>query len=226
MAIQRQRLLARLGHDFQDSELLDLALTHRSRGSVNNERLEFLGDAALNFIVGEVLYHKLSSVDEGDLSRQRASLVKGVTLAKMARELELGEHLLLGTGELKSGGHRRDSILADAVEAIIGAIYLDAGMDACKKCVLNWFASRLDAVSSAADQKDAKTRLQEFLQAQGRPLPEYSIVDVGGEQHSQQFSVQCVVDGLKQPATGEGSSRKAAEKQAAEQALNRLQGER
>ena len=191
MIDSRQRLQVQLGYEFKTVALLELALTHRSCGARNNERLEFLGDAALNFIMGEALYQQLTAVDEGDLSRQRATLVKGKTLAEIARELNLGEHLLLGSGEMKSGGHRRDSILADAVEAIIGAIYLDSGMAECKKCVLRWFASRLNKVSASADQKDAKTRLQEFLQGRSRPLPQYSVVAVSGEQHCQHFSVQC-----------------------------------
>lgn len=225
MIEDRRRLQSQLGYQFNNESLLERALSHRSRGKNNNERLEFLGDAALDFIIGEALFHKLSEVDEGDLSRQRASLVKGATLAKLARELKLGDYLLLGTGELKSGGHRRDSILADALEAIIGAIYLDSDMETCKRCVLSWFATRLESVSSDADHRDAKTRLQEFLQARGRPLPEYTVVSVEGEQHCQLFTVNCQAEGIKQAVQAQASSRKEAEKSAAAQALKILQGE-
>ncbi len=224
MKINKQRLLARIGHNFQKPELFELALTHRSRGAHNNERLEFLGDAALNFIIGEALYQQLPTAKEGDLSRLRASLVKGVTLAEVARELELGDHLLLGSGEMKSGGHRRDSILADTVEAIIGAVFLDSGMLACKACVLTWYADRLKNIGEVGDQKDAKTRLQEYQQAKGCELPVYSVAAVSGEAHNQYFNVSCKVEGLKETVCGEGSSRKIAEKQAAERALNLLQG--
>ena len=224
MNISRQQLLLRIGYEFHDADLFGLALTHRSRGSRNNERLEFLGDAALNFIVGEALFQNYPAAREGDLSRMRASLVKGETLAAIARELELGEHLLLGPGEMKSGGHRRDSILADTVEAIIGAILLDGGMAACKTCVLAWFSDRLDSVLDTGDQKDPKTRLQEYLQARGDALPNYVVASVEGEPHQQHFKVRCEVESLTGPVVGEGSSRKLAEKQAAQRALKQLQG--
>lgn len=222
MDINRQRLLKRIGYQFNDQALLDLALTHRSYGAANNERLEFLGDAALNFIIGHAIYQRLPDTSEGDLSRYRASLVKGTTLAVIARELGLGDHLKLGGGEKKSGGHRRDSILADAVEAIIGAIYLDGGMPHCEKTVLEWFASRLDNLSETS-LKDPKTQLQEFLQARGRSLPVYEVIEVSGEAHNQHFTVECSVDGLSTPTRGEGSSRRAAEKLAAAAALSGLQ---
>ncbi|MEZ5529151.1 MAG: ribonuclease III [Porticoccaceae bacterium] len=215
-------MLKRIGYQFNDQALLDLALTHRSYGAANNERLEFLGDAALNFIIGHAIYQRLPDTSEGDLSRYRASLVKGTTLAVIARELGLGDHLKLGGGEKKSGGQRRDSILADAVEAIIGAIYLDGGMTHCESTVLEWFASRLDNLSETS-LKDPKTQLQEFLQARGRPLPVYEIIEVSGEAHDQHFTVECSVDGLCTPTRGEGSSRRAAEKLAAAAALSGLQ---
>lgn len=222
MDINRQRLLNRIGYQFNDQALLDLALTHRSFGAANNERLEFLGDAALNFIIGHAIYQRLPGTSEGDLSRYRASLVKGTTLAVIARELGLGDHLKLGGGEKKSGGHRRDSILADAVEAIIGAIYLDGGITPCEKTVLEWFSSRLDNLSETS-LKDPKTQLQEFLQARGRSLPVYEVIEVSGEAHNQHFTVECSVDGLSAPTRGEGSSRRAAEKIAAAAALSGLQ---
>ncbi|TNE78053.1 MAG: ribonuclease III [Gammaproteobacteria bacterium] len=221
MDINKQRLLNRIGYQFNDQALFELALTHRSYGADNNERLEFLGDAALNFIIGHAIYQRLPDTSEGDLSRYRASLVKGATLALIAKELDLGEHLKLGGGERKSGGHRRESILADAVEAIIGAIYLDGGMAACEKAVLSWFADRLNNLS-ATSLKDPKTQLQEFLQARGRSLPVYEVIDISGEAHSQHFTVQCSVEGLARPTTGEGSSRRAAEKKAAAAALSGL----
>lgn len=221
MNISKQRLLKRIGHEFNDPELLELALTHRSCGSKNNERLEFLGDAALNFIIGYAIYQRLPDSKEGELSRYRASLVKGVTLAEIATELELGEHLHLGGGEMKSGGHRRASILADSVEAIIGAIYIDSGMASCECCVLQWFNSRLDNLDKNG-QKDSKTQLQELMQARGHALPVYEVVNISGEEHSQKFTVECRIEVLRKPTTGLGSSRRNAEKQAAEIALKGL----
>ena len=225
MNISKQRLLQRIGYDFNDSDLFELALTHRSHGSHNNERLEFLGDAALNFIIGHAIFQRLPESKEGELSRYRASLVKGITLAEIANELRLGEHLHLGGGEMKSGGHRRASILADTVEAIIGAIYIDGGMASCEACVLQWFDSRLENLAQSG-QKDAKTKLQEFMQARGYSLPLYEVVDISGEAHSQEFTVECRVEGLKKPTKGQGSSRRNAEKQAAETALKGLLNER
>lgn len=214
----KQRLLDRIGYQFRDSSLFDLALTHRSHGSVNNERLEFLGDAALNFIIGHAVYQRLPQVKEGDLSRYRANLVKGATLTEIARELELGKYLNLGAGELKSGGHHRASILADTVEAIIGAVYLDGGISVCERVVLQLFSDRLANLSEKT-LRDPKTQLQELMQARGRPLPTYEVVSVTGEAHSQFFTVKCKVDGLKIHALGEGSSRRTAEKNAAAKAL-------
>lgn len=221
MDINKQRLLKRLGYHFKDPALFELALTHRSCGASNNERLEFLGDAALNFIIGYAIYCRLPDTSEGELSRYRASLVKGATLALIARELGIGDHLKLGVGERKSGGHRRESILADALEAIIGAIYLDGGMGACESAVLQWFADRLDNLSDT-NLKDPKTQLQELLQARGKALPVYEVIDVSGEAHRQHFTVRCSAEGLPGPTVGEGSSRRAAEKQAAAAALSGL----
>lgn len=221
MNISKQRFLDRIGYSFDDPELLELALTHRSCGAKNNERLEFLGDAALNFIVGNAIYLRLPNSKEGELSRYRANLVKGVTLTEIANELMLGEHLHLGSGEMKSGGHRRASILADTVEAIIGAIYLDGGMEACEHFVLKLYDSRLDNLGHTA-LKDPKTELQEVMQASGYDLPEYKVIDVSGEAHSQLFTVECSIKNLKQPTIGRGSSRRNAEKEAAKKALKGL----
>ena len=221
MDITKQQFLNRVGYQFKDPALLDLALTHRSYGAHNNERLEFLGDAALNFITGHAIYQRLPDVREGELSRYRSNLVKGVTLTEIANELQLSEHLHLGAGEMKSGGHHRASILADTVEAIIGSIYLDGGMSACESSVLQWFETRLDNLEGEG-LKDPKTQLQEFMQARSSALPVYEVASVSGEEHNQQFTVHCKVDGLKQPTIGHGNSRRHAEKQAAEKALKGL----
>lgn len=219
------RLSQRLGHTFVRRELLELALTHRSHGSRNNERLEFLGDSILGFTIGAALFEQFPRGREGQLSRLRAQLVSGETLAELAREMELGDCLRLGEGEMKSGGFRRASILADAVEALIGAIYLDAGLEKARERVLDWFASRLQNLSLET-AKDPKTRLQEWLQAKGLPLPEYRVVNIGGAEHAQNFVVECRVEGLQGPARGEAGNRRAAEKAAATEAYNRLTGQR
>lgn len=224
MTISRedQKLALRLGHEFSDPALLGLALTHRSHGSTNNERLEFLGDSLVNFIIAEVLYTKFPEAEEGQLSRLRAHLVRGATLAEIAAENQLGNHLRLGSGEMKSGGWRRESILADALEAVIGAIFLDAGVEACRRCVLAWYAPRLDELSLRRTTKDPKTRLQEHLQARQRGLPVYETVGVEGREHEQVFTVSCVVDTLPTPTYGEGTSRRQAEQRAAAKALELL----
>ena len=218
-----ERLSRDLAYEFSDPELLNVALRHRSAGAVHNERLEFLGDSVLNFVIASALYSRFPAATEGMLSRMRASLVKGDTLAEIARELELGEYLHLGSGELKSGGFRRGSILADALEALIGAVYEDGGFGAARDLVLRFFESRLDESRPAMSLKDPKTRLQEFLQGRGLPLPEYRVAEVQGQAHNQLFTVECLVDGLTTPARGSGSSRRKAEQNAAEQALERLQ---
>jgi ribonuclease-3 len=211
-----------LGHQFTDSRLLAMALTHRSAGSNNNERLEFLGDSIINHIVAEALYQRFPRAREGDMSRMRAALVKGDTLAEIAREIQLGEHLELGPGERKSGGYRRSSILADALEALAGAILLDAGFERCRDCVLRWFGSRFEQLSAGTADKDAKTRLQEYLQGRGNPLPEYELVAVEGDAHDQKFSVACRLKKPKLVAEGSGKSRRKAEQAAARDALERL----
>ena len=219
-----------LGLAFRDPALLRAALTHRSAGSANNERLEFLGDAVLGVIVAEALYRATATGlrpgaapdDEGALSRLRASLVNERVLAAVATELGLGEALTLGPGELKSGGFRRESILADAYEALVGAVYLDTGLEAARALVLRNFASRLANLPDPAALKDPKTRLQERLQGEGRALPEYSVVAVEGADHDQTFRVRCA---LRQPALaadGAGRSRREAEQSAAAALLAQL----
>ncbi|MGM0521192.1 MAG: ribonuclease III [Pseudomonadota bacterium] len=213
----------RIGYEFNDVLLLELAMTHRSYGGRNNERLEFLGDSIVNFVIAEALFERFPQAREGQLSRLRARLVKGQTLAELAREMAFGECLRLGSGEMKSGGHRRESILADAVEAVIGAIYLDAGMDAVRERVLAWYTQRLANISLQDTQKDPKTRLQEFLQSRQAALPRYEVVTVKGEAHAQTFTVDCHIDLLDQHTTGKGPSRRHAEQQAATQALSYLE---
>lgn len=220
--ININRLQSRLGYQFSNSALLEKALTHRSVGSLNNERLEFLGDSILGFVVAEALYHQFNTVAEGQLSRMRSQLVKGDTLAEIAREFELGDCLNLGEGELKSGGFRRASILADAVEAIIGAIYLDSDLDTCKACVKSWLGERLTTIEPATTTKDNKTLLQEYLQGKRLPLPEYAVVETKGPLHDQVFVVHCKVQPLNQPIVGEGSNRRKAEQQAAAFAMELL----
>lgn len=215
LTLKYQRLEQRLGYHFDDQRQLQLALTHRSHGATNNERLEFLGDSILNFIVGEALFKRFPEAREGQLSRLRSQLVKGETLAELAREFELGECLVLGEGEMKSGGNRRDSILADSVEAIIGAIYLASGLDVCRDRVLVWFAPRLNELGLDTSSKDSKSRLQEYLQAQRQPLPDYVVVEVGGEGHAQVFTIECRVALAKEPTVATASNRREAEKQAA-----------
>ncbi len=214
----------RISHRFKDKALLKLALSHRSTGKINNERLEFLGDSILGFIIAEVLYQRFPQASEGELSRLRAEFVKKNTLADIARELSLGELLILGSGESKSGGANRDSILADALEAVVSAIYLDAGLTACRKEVINWFSSRLHQLDNDKDilQKDAKTRLQEYLQSKQMGLPEYVVSKLGGKDHEQEFTVSCKIDLYKKAFQGHGTSRRDAEQQAASVILEKL----
>lgn len=212
-----------LGYEFSSEALITRALTHRSHSAEHYERLEFLGDSLLNMIVSELLYRQFPSLDEGELSRIRASLVSGKSLAKIGQELGLGDHIRLGAGERNSGGHRRSSILADTVEAVLGAVYLDGGMKACQDCVQRWFNSRLENIDPSASHKDAKTRLQEYLQARKQPLPEYRLCATEGKSHQQQFTVACRVSPLAKEIIATGSSRRKAEQDAAEQALARLE---
>jgi len=211
-----------LGYQFQDSELLGLALTHRSKQSNNNERLEFLGDAMLGFAIAARLYRDYPQLAEGKLSRCRASLVKGETLAEISRNLGIGDYLLLGGGELKSAGWRRDSTLADALEAIIGAVYLDGGTQAASDFVYRHFDDKLQNLVVTQDYKDSKTKLQEFLQARQLPLPEYQLVETVGEEHDCTFHVSCNVSLLDFPVDATGSSRRKAEQAAAKKVLQHL----
>lgn len=223
MKLIYQRLMTRLGHQFADPSLLEQALTHRSFGAENNERLEFLGDAILGFTVAEQLYLRCPGKSEGSLTRMRASLVKKETLAEIARTLELGPALQLGSGELKSGGRERDSILADALEAIIGGVYRDAGINKAQQVIQMWFQARMDRVISVGSQKDAKTTLQEYLQARGLSLPEYQVREARGKPHEQHFKVDCKLESPAISAAGEGASKRAAEKSAAEALLKKLE---
>jgi len=213
---------ARLGYGFRDTALLEAALTHRSAGRRNYERLEFVGDAVLNFTVAALLYREFGDSDEGELSRYRAALVSGPTLADVATELGLGELLRLGGGELKSGGFRRASILADALEALFGAVYVDGGVDPAMAVIGALFEARLGALPGAHELKDPKTRLQETLQARGLALPAYSLETVTGEPHDQWFVARCEVASLDLSASGEGSSRRRAEQEAAREVLGLL----
>jgi ribonuclease-3 len=211
------------GHVFADPGLLAQALTHRSAGSPHNERLEFLGDALLNLMVAEQLYARWPKADEGAMTRARAELVRESALAGVARGLDLGARLTLGPGEMKSGGHRRDSILADALEAVIAALYLDGGFDACRQAVLPWFEPLLAALPPLHQVgKDAKTRLQEWLQARQLPLPHYVLLAETGDDHDKTFLVGCTLTEPPLSAEGAGSSRRAAEQRAAEAILDRL----
>jgi ribonuclease-3 len=212
-------LQKRLNYTFSNQQLLTMALSHRSSVSPNNERLEFLGDSLLNCIIAEALYHKFPKANEGELSRMRASLVKQESLAVIARDLDLGNHVRLGTGELRSGGWRRESILADAVEAIIAAIYLDANFLTCNEKVLLWFADKLTAITAITDDKDAKTKLQEYLQARKLALPVYELLKTEGAEHHQVFYVSCSVTDLTGATEGYGQSRRHAEQMAAEKYL-------
>ena len=217
-----RQLIRRLGYVFNDESLLDRALTHRSAGSGHNERLEFLGDSIINFIMAEILYRAQPDAREGQLTRLRALLVRRDTLAAVARELELGAALKLGGGELKSGGRDRDSILADALEALVGAVYLDSDMNNCRELVARLFAAKIEQAQRKRGVKDAKTRLQEHLQAKGLPLPTYEVVEVKGAPHDQEFQVFCKVASLDNPTCGTGGSRRKAEQAAARLALEQL----
>lgn len=203
-------------------DLLEMALTHRSAGKVNNERLEYLGDAVLNMIIAAELYERFPEASEGQMSRSRASLVNGVTLAALAKEIALGDYLILGAGELKTGGFARDSILAGAMEAVFGAVYLDSGFERCRTLVLQLYKTRLAGVSLAEDAKDPKTRLQEWLQAKKQALPEYHLLGSREEQGQQMFYVECRLEEPSLVTKGQGASRRQAEQTAAAQALQIL----
>ena len=216
------RLYPALNYQFSDRRLGETALTHRSAGNRNNERLEFLGDAILGFVIADRLYHHFPEADEGQLSRLRAALVKRDALAEVARGLELGNYLTLGPGELRGGGHSRDSILADSLEALLAAVYLDGGYEAVRAVIFRLFEKRLTQLSPEDQLKDPKTGLQEFLQGRGLNLPSYEISQVTGEQHNQMFIVTCSIPDLGLEATGRGGSRRKAEQAAAEKLLKTL----
>jgi ribonuclease-3 len=223
MSIGQLSVLQRkLNYAFKDETLLDLALTHRSFKSTNNERLEYLGDAILSFVIAEALYFKFPKAKEGQLSRLRSLLVKGVTLAELGKDFQLGDYLNLGGGELKSGGFRRESIIADALEAIIGAIYLDSDQVICKDVVLGWYEERLSNLSIEHTEKDPKTRLQEYLQSLKKDLPNYEVSEIMGEAHNQTFFVTCQIESFQISTKHKGSSRRIAEQKAAKEALKIL----
>lgn len=212
----------RIGHTFADPSLLAQALTHRSAGAPHNERLEFLGDSIVNLLVAEALYKRWPKADEGALTRARAELVREGGLAVVGRELGLGERLTLGPGEMKSGGYRRDSIIADAVEAVVASIYLDSDFDTCRNVVLPWFEPHLAALPVGKPEKDAKTRLQEWLQARQFALPVYELIAETGDDHAKHFRVRCSLSEPAVDAEGEGTSRRIAEQHAAATVIRQL----
>lgn len=221
--VNSEPVLQSMDYVFKNAGLFDLALTHRSCGSPNNERMEFLGDALLGMVVSAILFQKFDKVAEGDLSRLRSELVSGDSLAELAVELGLPEMLKLGSGEHKGDGRSRKSILAGTVEAIIGAIYLDGGIEACRAAVTTWFTGRVEQAALKEIPKDSKSRLQEYLQARGEPLPIYTVLSTSGAAHQQQFKIECKVTLLPAKVTAVASSRREAEKQAAVQALTLLE---
>jgi ribonuclease-3 len=214
------RLCAALDYVFQQPDLLEAALTHRSVSARNNERLEFLGDALLNLIIAEYLFQQYPGASEGEMSRLRASLVKGETLAELARGLKLGDWLRMGPGELKSGSFRRESILSDTLEAIFAAVYLDSNFATCRDLILRLYRDWLAKLVSAGELKDPKTRLQEYLQARQQPLPIYNVLEIRGEPHTQSFVVECVTAAARTVALG--NSRRKAEQEAARLALEKI----
>lgn len=218
-------LRERLRYDFREPVLLRNALTHRSYGASHNERLEFVGDAVLNCVIGVELYHRFPSLQEGGLSRVRAALVNQETLARVARRLGLGSEIRLGEGEQKSGGADRASILADALEAVFGAVFLDGGFEAARNAIVDCYGDDLARADPTALGKDPKTRLQEWLQARKLAVPDYVVIATSGEQHAQTFEVECRIPAMQVVATGRGTSRRSAEQAAAEAALDRVQGD-
>jgi ribonuclease-3 len=220
--VKQDALQAGLGYRFQDARLLAQALTHRSHSTPHNERLEFLGDGVLNCLVAAELYHRFASLREGELSRLRASLVCEPRLHEVAAGLALGDYLRLGEGELKSGGFRRPSILADALEALIGAVYLDGGFEAAREVVMRLYRPLLETLDATGADKDSKTQLQEWLQSRKYALPQYSVVATSGAAHDQRFEVECLVRELSLRTVGTGTSRRLAEQEAARAAFERL----
>jgi len=221
-----EELYEKLGYTFEDCALIRVALTHRSFGQPNNERLEFLGDAILNMVIAEALYKRCPEAQEGELSRFRAGYVRGDALADLAKQFDLGEYIYLGSGELKSGGRTRNSILADALEAVMGALFLEAGFETCRDLICQWFFNALTSPNAALAEKDPKTLLQEYLQARQYGLPQYTVDQTLGDAHSQLFVVSCHLIDLNCSAQGEGSSRRKAEQMAAKQCLKMLQDDK
>ena len=217
VALQKQ-----INYSFKNIDLLIHALTHRSANKIHNERLEYLGDSILSYVIAEALFERFPKVDEGDLSQMRSSLVCGETLAKMGQNFNIGDSMILGPGELKSGGHRRESIISDAVEAIIGAIYLDSDIQTIKQLILAWYQTRLVQIQPGIKQKDSKTRLQEYLQGQRQNRPVYLIVEVIGDDHEQEFVVQCKLENDDNQYLGRGVNRRKAEQAAAQMAIDKL----
>lgn len=209
-------LSQKLAYQFQNPNLLKLALTHRSHSEMNNERLEFLGDAIVNFVIAEALYHKFPRAQEGDLSRFRASLINRDALGELGTEFDLGRYLTLGPGELKSGGSKRLSIVSCAMEAVIGAVFLDGGFEKARECILRWYEPFLKSMTSTKSRKDPKTELQEYLQRRHMMLPIYQVESIEGEAHEQLFVVSCSVETVSKIVIGKGSSRRRAEQDAAE----------
>jgi len=219
----QDKLARLLGLRLNNPRLLQIALTHRSAGPLNNERLEFLGDAVLNCIIADTLFQRFPSANEGDLTRLRSMLVRGETLARIGRGLGLGDYLKMGGGELKSGGYRRDSVLEDAIEAIIGATFQDQGLDAARRLIQQLFATEIDALNPNQIVKDPKTRLQEYQQSRNAALPAYTLEQSSGPDHQRHYQVSCRIDGSNEQFTGSGSSRRNAEQSAAAAALASLQ---
>lgn len=220
--IDLSTLAASLGHVFADRELLQTALTHRSFGNPNNERLEFIGDGVLNCVIAVALFRRHPDLAEGELSRLRANLVRQDALHRLAVMLNIGTYLRLGEGELKSGGSERPSILANAVEALIGAIYLDGGFEAAQSLITRLYLPLFDELTPGQLGKDAKTRLQEWLQGRKKPLPRYQVIEASGAAHDQRFEVACEIENPALRTIGQGSSRRLAEQAAADSALKAL----
>jgi ribonuclease-3 len=213
----------KLDYQFKDRHLLTLALSHRSFSRLNNERLEFLGDAVLDLVVTDVLYNEFPNLREGQLSPMRSFVVCKDSLGTIANNLELGPYLLLGSGEMKSGGHRRDSILGDTVEALIGAVYLDRGIDFARERIVKWFAPQFDKAQEITERKDSKTMLQEWLQRRGKALPNYQLINTGGEPHSRSFTVSCKIDVVEDLMTATASTLRKAEQLVAGLLLDELE---
>ncbi len=214
-----------LQYQFSDERLLQVALTHRSAAGDNYERLEFLGDSVLQLVISELIIHERPNASEGRLSRLRSSLVKDTTLAEIANELGVGDHLILGSGELKSGGHRRGSILADTVEAIFGAVYLDAGFDAARQVILTAYSKRIEELPEGVELRDPKSLLQEYLQGRQLPLPGYRVEKITGKAHKQFFEVSCMINELDLHTRGKGTTRRNAEQDAAAAMLEAIEDE-